>query len=198
MDNIPLKSPPPPPPPPPRSGDRGGDDAGGAAAAFALREEERAKERKNHKTKRRKQSTFWDAAPRGFEHISPLQYKAMQGIQNFGMGHIFPPMILNYAFVLLLPAAGQVPTMGAPPPAIGQATAPLPVPPPPQPAASQMTRQARRLYVGNIPFGISEEAMCTFFNEQMVESKLCSAPGLPVLCVQINMDKNFAFCEVGM
>ena len=86
--------------------------------------------------------------------------------------------------------------MGVPPPAIGQATAPLPVPPPPQPAASQMTRQARRLYVGNIPFGISEEAMCKFFNEKMVEAGLCSAPGLPVLCVQINMDKNFAFCEV--
>lgn len=101
--------------------------------------------------------------------------------------NLFPPS---------LPAAGQVPTMGVPPPAIGQATAPLPVPPPPQPAASQMTRQARRLYVGNIPFGISEEAMCKFFNEKMVEAGLCSAPGLPVLCVQINMDKNFAFCEV--
>ena len=59
-----------------------------------------------------------------------------------------------------------------------------------------MTRQARRLYVGNIPFGITEDAMVKFFNEKMVESKLCSAPGNPVLAVQINMDKNFAFCEV--
>ena len=24
-------------------------------------------------------SIWWDVAPRGFEHISPLQYKAMQG-----------------------------------------------------------------------------------------------------------------------
>ena len=69
-----------------RSRDRDGEDGGGgggggggAAAAFAKREEERARERKNHKTKRRKDSTFWDVAPRGFEHISPLQYKAMQG-----------------------------------------------------------------------------------------------------------------------
>ena len=93
-------------------------------------------------------------------------------------------------------AAGQVPTIGVPPPALGEAIAPLPVPPPPQPAASQMTRQARRLYVGNIPFGITEDAMVKFFNEKMVESKLCSAPGNPVLAVQINMDKNFAFCEV--
>ena len=25
-------------------------------------------------------SQWWDLAPRGFEHISPLQFKAMQGI----------------------------------------------------------------------------------------------------------------------
>ena len=53
-------------------------------------------------------------------------------------------------------AAGQVPTVGIPPPALGEATTPLPIPPPPQPAASQLTRQARRLYIGNIPFGIAE------------------------------------------
>ena len=63
-----------------RGRDGGGvEDGGGAAAAYARREEERAKERRNHTTKRRKQSQFWDLAPRGFEHISPLQYKAMQG-----------------------------------------------------------------------------------------------------------------------
>ncbi len=93
-------------------------------------------------------------------------------------------------------AAGQVPTVGAPPPALGEATTPLPVPPPPQPAASQMTRQARRLYIGNIPFGITEDLMINFFNEKMQQSGLISAPGNPVLAVQINMDKNFAFVEV--
>ena len=45
---------------------------------------------------------------------------------------------------VFIAAAGQVPTVGAPPPALGEATPALPVPPPPQPAASQMTRQARR------------------------------------------------------
>ena len=38
--------------------------------------------------------------------------------------------------------------------------------------------------------------MINFFNDKMQESKLCSAPGYPVLAVQINMDKNFAFVEV--
>ena len=52
------------------------------------------------------------------------------------------------------------------------------------------------MYIGNIPFGITEELMINFFNDKMQESKLCSAPGYPVLAVQINMDKNFAFVEV--
>lgn len=41
-----------------------------------------------------------------------------------------------------------------------------------------------------------KDSMVKFFNEKMLEAKLCSAPGLPVLAVQINMDKNFAFVEV--
>eukprot|EP00731_Ephydatia_muelleri_P029353 Em0020g997a len=134
------------------------------------REAQREYDHQNHKSRRRWPSKCWDIAPRGFEHISPLQYKAMQ-------------------------AAGQVPTIGIPPPSLGEATAALPIPPPPQPAASQMTRQARRLYIGNIPFGLTEDLMVNFFNEKMKEANLMSAPGNPVLAVQINMDKNFAFIE---
>ena len=32
---------------------------------------------------------------------------------------------------------------------------------------SSITRQARRIYVGNIPFGFSEQEMIDFFNQQM-------------------------------
>ncbi len=102
-----------------------------------------------------------------------------------------------YTYSPLL-AAGQVPTVGAPPPALGAATEALTIPPPSQPAASQMTRQARRLYIGSIPFGISEDAMLRFFNEKMAAAGLGTAAGPPVLAVQINMDKNFAFVEVGI
>ena len=38
--------------------------------------------------------------------------------------------------------------------------------------------------------------MVQFFNEKMKSSNLCCAPGNPVLAVQINVDKNFAFIEV--
>jgi len=60
---------------------------------------------------------------------------------------------------------------------------------------TQVTRQARRLYVGNIPFGVTEEAMKDFFNDQMRVAGLSQAPGDPILAAQINVDKNFAFLE---
>ncbi|KAL1437135.1 hypothetical protein MTO96_049124 [Rhipicephalus appendiculatus] len=58
-----------------------------------------------------------------------------------------------------------------------------------------ITRQARRLYVGNIPFGCSEEEMMDYFNAQMHACGFSQAPGNPVLACQINLDKNFAFLE---
>ncbi|KAI4900539.1 hypothetical protein NFI96_026725, partial [Prochilodus magdalenae] len=111
---------------------------------------------------------YWDVPPPGFEHITPVQYKAMQ-------------------------AAGQIPTIAlmATSTTTGVAVTPAQVPI----VGSQMTRQARRLYVGNIPFGVTEESMAEFFNTQMRLAGLSQAPSNPVLAVQINQDKNFAFLE---
>lgn len=112
------------------------------------------------RSRRRKPSLYWDVPPPGFEHITPLQYKAMQ-------------------------AAGQIPAnIVADTP---QAAVPV--------VGSTITRQARRLYVGNIPFGVTEEEMMEFFNQQMHLSGLAQAAGNPVLACQINLDKNFAFLE---
>jgi len=103
---------------------------------------------------------YWDVPPPGYEHVTPLQYKAMQ-------------------------ASGEVP--------------PTLVPETPQAAVavvgSTVTRQARRLYIGNIPFGVAEEEMISFFNQQMHISGLAQTTGNPVLACQINIDKNFAFLE---
>ena len=62
-------------------------------------------------------------------------------------------------------------------------------------AGSQLTRQARRLYIGSIPYGVTEDGMMDFFNKQMRISGLAQGPGDPILAVQINLDKNFAFLE---
>ncbi|XP_034751280.1 splicing factor U2AF 65 kDa subunit-like isoform X2 [Etheostoma cragini] len=120
------------------------------------------------RTRKKRTCKYWDVPPPGFEHITPMQYKAMQ-------------------------AAGQIPTIAllATATTTGVAAAPTQVPI----VGSQMTRQARRLYVGNIPFGVTEESMAEFFNAQMRLAGLSQAPSNPVLAVQINQDKNFAFLE---
>ncbi|XP_025202432.1 splicing factor U2AF 50 kDa subunit-like [Rhopalosiphum maidis] len=123
------------------------------------RKRSRSKSPKN-KSRRRKPSLYWDVPPPGFEHIAPLQYKAMQ-------------------------AAGQIPANTMPD--TPQTAVPV--------VGSTITRQARRLYVGNIPFGVTEDEMMEFFNQQMHLSGLAQAAGNPVLACQINLDKNFAFLE---
>merc|ERR1719510_449813 len=127
------------------------------------RRRSRSRDRKSEssrRTRRRKPSLYWDVPPPGFEHITPMQYKAMQ-------------------------AAGQIPATLVP--ETPQAAVPV--------VGSTITRQARRLYVGNIPFGVAEEEMIKFFNQQMHLSGLAQAEGNPVLACQINLDKNFAFLE---
>lgn len=85
-------------------------------------------------------------------------------------------------------AAGQIPSSNMP-----QETQPAAAAAPV--VGSTVTRQARRLYVGNIPFGVSEEEMMDFFNHQMHLSGLAQTDGNPILACQINLDKNFAFLE---
>ncbi|XP_024917214.1 U2 small nuclear RNA auxiliary factor 2a [Cynoglossus semilaevis] len=131
--------------------------------------QDNAGSRSPHREKKKKVKKYWDVPPPGFEHITPMQYKAMQAAGQ-------------------IPATALLPTMTPD----GLAVTPTPVPV----VGSQMTRQARRLYVGNIPFGITEESMMDFFNAQMRLGGLTQAPGNPVLAVQINQDKNFAFLEV--
>lgn len=82
-------------------------------------------------------------------------------------------------------ASGQIPASVIPD--IPQAAVPV--------VGSTITRQARRLYVGNIPFGVTEDEMMDFFNQQMHLVGLAQADGNPVLACQINLDKNFAFLE---
>ena len=73
-------------------------------------------------------------------------------------------------------AAGQIPATLVP--ETPQAAVPV--------VGSTITRQARRLYVGNIPFGVSEEEMMDFFNQQMHLSGLAQAEGNPILASQVS------------
>lgn len=87
--------------------------------------------------KKKKVHKYWEVPPPGFEHITSMQYKAMEAAGQ-------------------IPATALLPTMI--PDGLGVTPTPVPV------VGSQMTRQARRLYVGNMPFDVTEEAMMDFFN----------------------------------
>jgi len=143
-----------------RSNSRSRDKSSRSSRDEKSGKDELSNARGGGKSRRRKVSLFWDVAPPGFEHVTPLQYKAMQ-------------------------ASGQVPpSLIAETPQAAVAV-----------VGSTVTRQARRVYVGNIPFGVSEEEMVDFFNQQMHLSGLAQAEGNPVLATQINLDKNYAFLE---
>lgn len=125
-------------------------------------------------TRRKKVSIYWDIPPAGFEHVSPYQYKQMQAAGQIPATLFAPPTGTAAAAVAASAAAAvAVPLVG-----------------------STITRQARRLYVGNIPFGCPEEEMMDFFNSQMHACGFAQAPGNPILACQINLDKNFSFLEV--
>jgi len=137
----------------------------------------RSSDRKSKKSRRKKPSQFWDVPPPGFEHITPLQYKALQATGQLPVaGAALPPSILQMGENATASVSAAI------------AAAPM--------AQSHITRQARRLYLGNIPFGTTEDAMTEFFNKQMRDCGLACAAGNPVIATQINFERNFAFLEL--
>jgi len=106
---------------------------------------------------------YWDVPPPGFEHITPMQYKAMQ-------------------------AAGQIPATLVP--ETPQAAVPV--------VGSTITRQARRLYVGNIPFGVSEEEMMDFFNQQMHLSGLARRKEIPSWQAKSTLTRTLLFLNLDL
>lgn len=144
----------------------------------AAKSRSRSPPRDKTKSRRRKPSLYWDVPPPGFEHVTPVQYKQMQGEQPGAVLH--PTVAGQIAATVPIPESSM---------AAAAAAAALPA------VGSTITRQARRLYVGNIPFGVTEDEMMEFFNQQMHLSGLAQAAGNPVLACQINLDKNFAFLE---
>lgn len=60
-----------------------------------------------------------------------------------------------------------------------------------------LSRQSRRLYIGSITSDVNEQNLGEFFNSKMIEMGIgTGGPGNPVLAVQCNYEKNYAFVEV--
>ncbi|CAF2972946.1 unnamed protein product [Rotaria sp. Silwood2] len=83
--------------------------------------------KKENKTEKKpvKKYKYWDVPPVGFEHITPVQYKAMQASGQISQIFTGKDWSAN--------TAAATPVLG-----------------------SHVVHQSRRLYVGNIPFGVSE------------------------------------------
>ncbi|CAK9299652.1 unnamed protein product [Gordionus sp. m RMFG-2023] len=136
------------------------------------------------KEKIKKPYKYWDVPPQGFENISPLQYKNMQLAGQIPLNIIPTAHLAAIVPSSISPAPIPSTLFPAPPTSNTAAT-----------ANSLITRQSRRLYIGGIPFGATEDSMVEFFNEQMDISGLNQGGGKSVLACQINLDKNFAFLE---
>jgi len=64
------------------------------------------------------------------------------------------------------------------------------------PTTGNQGRQAKRLYVGNIPPTITDVKLAEFFNENMFKSRASKDNNpTPVVAVQLNQEKGFAFIE---
>jgi len=131
------------------------------------RERDRSKERRRSRSRDRKKSS---------KRRKPSLY---WDVPPPGFEHITPMQYKS------MQSAGQIPATLMP--ETPQAAVAV--------VGSSITRQARRIYVGNLPFGFNEAEMIDFFNQQMHLNGLAQAEGNPILACQINRDKNFAFLE---
>lgn len=148
-------------------------------------------------SRRRFKSPYWDVPPVGFEHVTPAEYKAMQASgqvphsvvnpssqhlqgTKFAQGH-------NHPMTAVRAAAAKIEAVLAGGGGGGGGSS--------KTMPQTLTRQARRLYVGNIPFGCTDEDVMEFFQTNMNACNFVTQPGNPVLACQINLDKNFAFLE---
>ncbi|GAW04796.1 rrna primary transcript binding protein [Lentinula edodes] len=125
-------------------------------------------------TQRRRKASGWDVHAPGYEQYSAMQAK-QTGLFNLpGANRTQIPPILGIAG---LPPPMPVQTFGM---GIG--------------ANPNLSRQSRRLYIGSITPEVNEQNLAEFFNQKMAEMNIgTSTPGPPVLAVQCNYEKNYAF-----
>ncbi|KAJ3129312.1 hypothetical protein HK098_001724 [Nowakowskiella sp. JEL0407] len=143
---------------------------------------------------KKRKLNYWDVPPAGYEGMTAEQVKNTGMFPLPGQLAKLPGTGLGLAFTL--PGTDFDPNalMRGPQGAFG-----------PVAQSASIARQARRLYCGNIPqivqddFGgshvINEDDIISFFNQMMLQLKLATSPGNPVISCQINHEKNYAFVE---
>lgn len=157
-------------------------------------------------SRRRFKTKYWDVPPVGYEHVTPREYKAMQAAGQVPQSVVNPssqhlqgtkyarpnsadPMEAVRAAAAIINAT-LLGKSGSDPLGSNRLGGSKSTSGPPA-----ITRQARRLYVGNIPFGCTDAELIEFFRSNMEILNFIKEPGSPVLACQINLDKNYAFLE---
>ncbi|KAJ7760448.1 hypothetical protein B0H16DRAFT_1532332 [Mycena metata] len=127
-------------------------------------------------SQRRRKASGWDVSAPGYEQYTAMQAK-QTGLFNLpGANRTQIPPILGIAG---LPTPMPVQSFGM---GIG--------------GNPNLSRQSRRLYIGSITPEVTEQNLADFFNVKMEEMKIgTGGPGNPVLAVQCNYEKNYAFVE---
>merc|ERR1712142_931185 len=170
-----------------RSDGKSRDDKKSSRDSKSHRDDRKKDESSSSSSKKKQRVTKFDIPPPGYDHVTPMQYKAMQAAGTIPMD---TPVINTTQLnaTAINPLVNKTPTnefTGTANVAVAMAI------------NSTVTRQARRIYVGNIPFGCTEQSTMQFFNEQMTMCGLVNQKekGDPVIACQVNNDKNFAFLE---
>ena len=152
----------------------------------------------------RQKSSLWDKAPPGYETVSAMQFKElMANGQVSGTSNIprnFDPSQLppNHPMRNMTHAANLSGRSGYLDFQQGQLYAPGMGPAPGNVGlvGGNTQKQARKIYVGDIPYGITDMEIMDFFNDTMHNAKLALEPGNPVLSASVHQEKNFSFLEM--
>ncbi|TDL24038.1 hypothetical protein BD410DRAFT_720143 [Rickenella mellea] len=127
-------------------------------------------------SQRKRKASGWDVHAPGYE-----QYTAMQAKQT-GLFNL--PGANRTQVAPILGISGLPPPMPVQGLGMGMGNNP------------NLSRQSRRLYIGSITPEVNEQNLADFFNSKMKEMSIgTGAPGNPVLAVQCNYEKNYAFVE---
>jgi len=143
---------------------------------------------------RKRKASGWDVHAPGYEAYSAMQAK-QTGTSCSAPFTLLP--LITIAGLFNLPGANRTQI----PPILS-----IPGLPPPMPVQTfgmgigsnpNLSRQSRRLYIGSITTDVNEQNLADFFNEKMTEMNIgTGGPGNPVLAVQCNYEKSYAFVEV--
>ncbi|KAL5531726.1 hypothetical protein ACEPAG_4603 [Sanghuangporus baumii] len=129
-------------------------------------------------SQRKRKASGWDVHAPGYE-----QYTAMQAKQT-GLFNL--PGANRAQVPPILAAPGLPPPMPVSTFGMGMGLGNNP----------NLSRQSRRLYIGSITPDINEQNLADFFNSKMKEMNIGTASqGDPVLAVQCNYEKSYAFVE---